>query len=415
MLSPEEQNKQRDIIQSRAVISAAKVNHLVLEWSTGCGKTLAAIKVIAEIVKKNPMAQGYIICKESTHKKNWVEDFKKHGYEYLLDNNVEILLYASVKKCFKREFFVLDEVHALTPARATTIRRLVDRDTKVLYLSATIPEVKMKLIEKVARRTQKYYRIPLVMAIKLGLLPEPEIIIHRAKLKNGDVRTHKFLITKGDKTKRKKITCLFHERWKHLKAEKHLELSVKCNEQEYYDLITDQMEYYKGMSRDLSVPQHIRTPCGHKFLNLGSKRKNFIALTKTSRARSLVKQFRKDEARFVCFTGSISQAERLSKGNSIHSKNIKGKNQELIDCFNRKECNELFAVKMLREGINLTDIEKGIIVQLDSTMGSFYQMLGRCLRYKFPEMHLLILEDTQDEVYFATSMKDFDIKYIVNG
>ena len=67
---------------------------------------------------------------------------------------------------------------------------------------------------------------------------------------------------------------------------------------------------------------------------------------------------------------------------------------------------------MLREGVNLTNVQKGIIVQLDSTIGSFYQMLGRCLRHEFPEMHLIIIENTQDEVYFTKAMKDFDNRYI---
>ena len=96
----------------------------------------------------------------------------------------------------------------------------------------------------------------------------------------------------------------------------------------------------------------------------------------------------------------------------MHSKNDKGVNQELIDCFNRGECNELFAVKMLREGINLFDIEKGIITQLDSGIGSFFQMLGRCLRHDFPELHMFVLQNTQDVVYFKKSMKSFNDKYI---
>ena len=70
---------------------------------------------------------------------------------------------------------------------------------------------------------------------------------------------------------------------------------------------------------------------------------------------------------------------------------------------------------MLREGVNLTEVHKGIVVQLDSTMGSFYQMLGRCLRHEFPEIHLLIVEDTQDEVYFSNAMQDFDMKFVTNG
>ena len=93
----------------------------------------------------------------------------------------------------------------------------------------------------------------------------------------------------------------------------------------------------------------------------------------------------------------------------IHSKEV---NQELIDCFNRNECSELFAVKMLRESVNLFNIEKGIITQLDSGIGSFFQMLGRTLRHDFPEMHLFVLQDTQDVKYFRKSMKNFNQKYL---
>ena len=67
---------------------------------------------------------------------------------------------------------------------------------------------------------------------------------------------------------------------------------------------------------------------------------------------------------------------------------------------------------MLREGVNLTEIERGIITQLDSEIGSFFQMLGRCLRHEFPEMHLIVLQDTQDVVYFNRSMKNFNKDFI---
>ena len=86
--------------------------------------------------------------------------------------------------------------------------------------------------------------------------------------------------------------------------------------------------------------------------------------------------------------------------------------QDLIDCFNREECDELFAVKMLRESVNLTNIEKGVITQLDSTIGSFYQMMGRTLRHEFPELHIFVVDNTQDIKYFENSMKDFDEKYV---
>ena len=67
---------------------------------------------------------------------------------------------------------------------------------------------------------------------------------------------------------------------------------------------------------------------------------------------------------------------------------------------------------MLRESVNLTNIELGLIIQLDSTMISFYQMLGRTLRHDYPKLIMIVLRNTQDEVWFKSSMKGFDRKYI---
>jgi len=89
-------------------------------------------------------------------------------------------------------------------------------------------------------------------------------------------------------------------------------------------------------------------------------------------------------------------------------------NQELIDGFNSKMYSMLFAVNMLREGLNLTDIQKGLIIQLDSTVGSYFQMLGRMLRHEFPEVHLIKLLNTQDEKYFERAMVDFSEDFIEN-
>tara|TARA_R110000868_G_scaffold359380_1_gene621244 strand:- start:10423 stop:11667 length:1245 start_codon:yes stop_codon:yes gene_type:complete len=404
--------QQKNLIQSRAVISARKYKHLVLEWSTGCGKTLAAIKIIDEILIKNPNSTGFLICKESTHRKNWIEDIDKHGYSHVM-KHTKMLLYASIKKLEKCDFIILDECHALTPMRKTAIKNIVGPNTSVIYLSATIPKEKKMLISSISKGSEKYYSISLSEAIELNLLPEPKVIVHRAKLNDNDKRSHKFIMKKGLKSKAQKYECDYHQRWNIFNKYNNLILTVKCNEVEYYSLLSTQMEYYKGMS--YSGKPEFRQMCRNKFLNLGSQRKKFISITKTSKARSLVKKFRKDGDRFICFTGSIEQSLRLGANSSIHSKNNKDHNQDLIDCFNREECDELFAVKMLREGINLTNIQRGVIVQLDSSIGSFYQMLGRCLRHDFPEMHLLIIEDTQDEVYYSSAMKGFDKKFIKDG
>ena len=189
-------------------------------------------------------------------------------------------------------------------------------------------------------------------------------------------------------------------------------ITLLVTEQEYYDVATKQMAYYQGLSEDMSIPYPVRNGCRNKWLNIASSRKKFISEVKTQHVKDLVEKFRDSKSRFICFTGSIKQVQEVGASSAIHSKNDSKSNQQLIDCFNELECNELFAVKMLREGVNLAQIEKGIITQLDSSIGSFFQMLGRCLRHEFPEMHLLVVQDTQDEVYFKRSMESFNEKYI---
>lgn len=361
------QNQNRSKIQSNAVKLSKIHQHLVLEWSTGCGKTLAAAKIVQEILKKNPKAKGYLVCKESTHTKNWREDLKKHKIAKILEHTT-VLLYASLKKHKKKaDYVILDECHALTPARIKNMMPMLSPDTKLIFLSATIPEERKDAIKRLCKKI-KFDTITLVEAIELGLLPVPELVLHKVLL-----------------TKDQQIT---------------------------YNEFSDNMKKAKDLSEALTAHHTTRNAARNRFLNLGSRRKNFIAEVKTERLRELVESFRKEDARFICFTGSIEQAKDIGANSAVHSKNEKGVNGDLIDCFNNKVCKELFAVKMLRESVNLTDVEKGIITQLDSTIGSFYQMLGRCLRHEFPQMHIIVLNGTQDVAYFKKSMDTFDKKYI---
>ncbi len=405
-------------VQAKAVKLSKKHRFLALEWSTGVGKTLGALKIVREIIRDNPSATGYLVCKESTHRKNWRDDIAKHRME-VVENASEMLLYASLHKCTKKaDFVILDECHGLTPKRISKLVKVFNKKTKVILLSATIPKDKRKLINETFRNRVHYDKIPLVKAIDLGLLPPPKVIVHKLKLRQDMGKNKWKLVMRKPKKIKKKLQpiheCHFKDYFKLIKTIPKTH-GVTCygSEQEYYDKISSQMDYYYNLSRDTeNVPYLAREGCRNKWLNLALTRKKFIAEVKTSVVGWLVKGFRKDNSRFICFTGTIKQANSLGGSSAVHSKNSNKENQDIIDCFNRGECTELFAVNMLREGVNLTNIEVGTITQLDSGVGSFFQMLGRCLRYEYPEMHLVILEGTQDEVYFKKAMSDFDEKYV---
>ena len=403
----------KDKIQSNAIALSILHRFLCLEWSTGTGKTLGAIKIVENILNKKPNLKGYLVCKESTHKKNWVEDIKKHKKDSV-GNSMKTILYASLKnQKDKADFIILDECHALTPKRVDALLGIVKRDTQIIFLSATIPDDKKQLMNSFCGGRIHYNTITLNDAFKLKLLPEPSLVVHKMNLNTEIVNGKKWEFV-ARKSKNGAVQCCTHGGMYTMMKKLPKEIGITClgTEQEHYDALTKQMSYYYELSQDYNIAYPIRTGCRNKYLNIASNRKKFLAEVKTQYVAALVSEFRISKSRFICFTGSIKQVQELGSKSAVHSKNGNEKNQELIDCFNRLECDELFAVKMLREGVNLTQIEKGIITQLDSGIGSFFQMLGRCLRYEFPEMHLLVIQNTQDQVYFDKSMKGFNEKYI---
>ena len=406
-------NEQKDEIQQKAVELSVKYPFLCLQWATGVGKTYAAAKIVENFLKVKSDATGYLICKESTHRKNWKDDLIKHKKDSILDNT-KTILYASIhRESQKADYIILDECHALTTKRIQSLRGILKKNTRIIFLSATIPKEKKQLMSRLCKSIH-YYTIDLNKSFELNLLPKPKVVVHRIHLmKKVDGKVWDFKYRKPTRGSKVIKYCSHKDLFMTLKNyPKTCGIVVQGSEQDYYDLVTKQMAYYDSLSEDIKLPYPVREGCRNKYLNLGTIRKRFIAEVKTNRVIALVDVFRLLNSRFICFTGSVEQAIEVGSKSAVHSKNDKGVNQELIDCFNRGECNELFAVKMLREGINLFDIEKGIITQLDSGIGSFFQMLGRCLRHDFPELHMFVLQNTQDVVYFKKSMKSFNDKYI---
>ena len=86
----------------------------------------------------------------------------------------------------------------------------------------------------------------------------------------------------------------------------------------------------------------------------------------------------------------------------------------VIANFNDKKINSLFAVGMANEGMNLNDIQIGIIIQLDGNERSFIQKYGRAMRADNPVQYIFYYKDTQDEIYLKNALENIDSKFIVN-
>ena len=180
-------------------------------------------------------------------------------------------------------------------------------------------------------------------------------------------------------------------------------LFIYCTQQQKYDYLTEQFNYYK--KRYMSCRNEM---IKNKWLQYGSKRKTFLGTQKTAIAANLLEKLK--DKRFICFCTNIEQAELLGGLNAIHSK--KKEPLKIIQKFNAGEINSLYAVGMLQEGVNLTGIEAGIIIQLDSEERAFIQKFGRTLRADSPEQYIIYFRATRDEEYLNNALESIDKNYI---
>lgn len=125
---------------------------------------------------------------------------------------------------------------------------------------------------------------------------------------------------------------------------------------------------------------------------------------------------RRELPRTLVFAGSIDQVVRLCGYNVYHSKSTK----TALNQFINKEISLLGCVKALDEGVNIPDLDQGIIVQVDSNPRSLVQRVGRIVRYREghkAKIFILCVQNTVDEGWLKSALAGFDpgrIKYLTS-
>jgi superfamily II DNA or RNA helicase len=392
----------KESIQSEAVELISKHSRVILSWATGLGKSAAAIKMLNKIIQEKINCKVLLVVAESAHKGNWDEEFNKFG---LSKCDLTVECFASLKKYrdSKWDVVIIDEAHHIGSDLRMDIISTIKSEYMIL-LSATIPNDTILYLSQIFGKFH-IFNITLDDAIKAGILPKPKIYLIPLTLNRTDYNCT-IIEEWGTKKLRKTIKCNYPERWKYLKNKKeypNVQLEISCTEQQKYDYYSDKFEFYKNSymrSRSIALK--------NKWLQTGSQRKVFLGELKTPIVRKFIRKVL--NKRFVCFCTSINQAEALDKNHSIHSK--KKNSLEIIDSFNNKSINNLFAVNMIQEGQNLTDIEVGIIIQLDGQERAFIQKFGRTLRADSPTQYIFYYENTRDEEYLDKVLEGIDSNYI---
>lgn len=372
-----EVSKVKERIQEEAVELSDRYDHVLLSWATGTSKTLAAIKAYERYLEVSAFngkgINAYIILKETNHEENWRREFVKWNKEHLL-SSITFFCYASLHKYENTQvsFLILDEVHALSEMREDKLDTI--QCEKMISLSATVgKEVKKRLM---TIKPYFEYHISLQTAIDEGLVPPPKIYVSYIEL---DDQIKVLVWSKKDPK------------------------------------LYTQKEYYKKLSKRITYWENQYMKSGEawqerKWMQSALERKKFMAEAKTFRAKEILAYLK--GKRFICFTGGIDQCTGLGGPQAIHSKFHKKHREKILEDYNNFVTNEVYAVGMLREGMNLEGIQAAVIIQLDNQQGSAEQMIGRALRSIAPEIYIILCRDTKDEDYFERATKGIDPQYM---
>lgn len=385
-------NEIKTALQEREFQALKDKHRVILRWATGCGKSKMAI----DLVNNAPHGRVLFLVAERAHIKNWQEEFQKWG---LQEADVTIICYNSLHKQKGEHYdvIVFDEAHHVFTEKRLEILWSLKADY-IYLLSATLSIGKIAEIEDIYGKFI-VSTVSLKEAISKEILPDPNVYLLPMELDNTKVN-QEIKIGKG----KNPIVAPYKDIKKYMY--KSTPSIIQCTEKQKYEYLTQRMEYYKG-KYEMSGSQIYH----NLWVNTGSQRKRFLGELKTDSVRKLIKSL-STRKRFICFCASVAQAETLSKTNTISSKRTSKFNQATIDAFNKKLINRLYAVGMANEGLNLNDIEIGIIVQLDGKERLFIQKFGRSLRAEDPVAYIFYYKDTQDEKYLNNALDKIDSKFI---
>lgn len=381
----------REELTELAISKFTENKRILLEFCTGTGKSKISIEMYNTIGGK-----CLIVVPERAHFANWKADIAKHGFSQILPN-MTFICYASIHKYIGKKYdvIILDETHhALSNRRINAIKRIEYK--KTIMLTATITEKEKKLLTSNLGSIE-VFKYSLSDAINSDILPQPKIHLMPLELDSFN-KSQEIVISRGLKGCQKQVTCDYEDNWrKYIKMYKDINLSLKCTELEKYSYLCSQIDYYQtAYYKENSIIKY------NRWMQMASERKRFIASLKTPHVKKFITTY---NSRYLCFSGSIKQCDELGgKGCIIHSKISNP--DKIIERFNAKKINTLFAVDMLREGMNLVEAN-AIIIQLDSKSRSAIQMCGRALRHDNPVIHIFYYKDTQDEVYLNNSLQEF--------
>lgn len=344
----------------------------ILTMCTGSGKSKVAIDIIKrdrEKLKKILLVVPTVRLRDT----NWKEEFIKWKCKTLY-NKIDRACYVSVNKIKGKEYdlVILDEGHNITQNNSQFFTNNLVRD--ILVLTATPP--------------QDCEKVGLLNNLNCGIVFNYSL---DEGVKDGVVAPYNIKVLS-------------------VPLEKKIR-NVKAGTKKKPFMITE-YKNYEYLCRKIAKSYYSNNPNLAKFASLDRMRFIYNLKSKTDIAKKIINNLSVDD-RTLIFCGSIKQAEELCPY-VYHSKT----NDKDLIAFQDSKIDQLACVAALNEGMNIPNLDVGIIVQLNSRDLDLVQRIGRLIRYReghTATIYILVSRDTQDEKWASKALAGFDpkrIKYI---
>lgn len=356
---------------------------IVFELPTGYGKSKEALKNIIKGTNGTLIVIPTIIMID-----NWKREIEKWEDELgLYCENFEFSTYKGLDKMSGHVFdtVILDECHHVTDNNIPYIEQIIC-DKRIL-LSATLQRDKRKMISELTKGNKTIFVKKYINdATNEGKLPVPEIIKIPMTLDNTKRNVTYVFNEKGTSTM--KFNSFEDKgRFKFMKN-KNIRIEVACTQKEYYDQISDSIEFFKNeYMEDDTRPAWKKNVWLHKSM----LRLKWLASQKNNIISEIMDKF--SHKRMVLFLNSIEDTELY--GNEINSKNKRSK--EVLSDFNDGKINYVSTVEMLNEGVNLVNCQIGVWQRINSSETITIQKIGRILRHKEPILIFPYFTNTREE------------------
>ena len=235
-------------------------------------------------------------------------------------------------------------------------------------------------------------KITMKQAETWGVLPKVEYLLIPVYADNRETK-YKYHFKKSDKNNVQHMSYVSFNSLKYPPGN----VIITCTESQYIQLLDLEIASWVGFTDVLKKnKKDAQWVWNTKIKPLGAKRKAFYAKIKGEHLfKKLLPLIR--EMRTVIFTERIDDLEGLGI-NCIHSKQTTEENLAIIKKFNDGELDDIGAVNMLNESMNLTNIELSLMMQLaTSSKVTNVQRQGRSVRGKQPFVVLPFVHGTKDE------------------